>query len=115
MRQIDADALLEILQSWRDEAERLNAPVNYKFASAIIAQVERMPTIEERKTGQWIPCSERLPIKAGHYLCSFEKPNRIDRIYVDLAYWTGDRWHGYRTDAITAWMPLPKPYMEEEK
>lgn len=54
MRLIDADALLEILQSWRDEAERLNAPVNYKAASAIIARVERMPTIEEQKTGKWI-------------------------------------------------------------
>ena len=54
MRKIDADALLEILQSWRDAAEKINAPVNYKFASAIIAQVERMPTIEERKKGTWL-------------------------------------------------------------
>ena len=54
MRAIDADELLEILQAWRDEAERLDAPVNYKFASAIITQVERMPTIEpERKRGEW--------------------------------------------------------------
>ena len=63
-----------------------------------------------RPKGEWIPCSERLPTKAGHYLCSFNKPNRIDNIYVDLAYWTGGRWYGYLTNEINAWMPLPKPW-----
>ena len=77
--------------------------------------IDVMPTIEpERKIGKWIPCSERLPIDAGHYLCSFEKPNRIDHIHVDLAYWTGGRWYGYRADAICAWMPLPEPYQGGE-
>lgn len=61
---------------------------------------------------KWILCSERLPTKTGHYLCSFKKPNRIDRIYVDLAYWTGGRWYGYMGDEINAWMPLPSPYKE---
>ena len=59
---------------------------------------------------EWIPCSERLPAKAGHYLCSFKKPNRIDNIYVDLAYWTGGRWYGYLANEINAWMPLPEPW-----
>ena len=59
---------------------------------------------------EWIPCSERLPEKAGHYLCSFKKANRIDSIYVDLAYWTGGRWYGYLANEINAWMPLPKPW-----
>lgn len=81
-----------------------------------IAEVINAPIIEpEREKGKWIPCSERLPIDAGHYLCSFEKPNRIDHIHVDLAYWTGGRWYGYRADAICAWMPLPEPYREESE
>ena len=63
-----------------------------------------------RPQGEWIPCSERLPEKAGHYLCSFKKANRIDSIYVDLAYWTGGRWYGYLANEINAWMPLPKPW-----
>ena len=71
--------------------------------------IERLPSAQ-----QWIPCSERLPTKAGHYLCSFKKPNRIDRIHVDLAYWTGGRWIGYIGDEINAWMSLPEPYKEEK-
>ena len=66
-------------------------------------------------TDQWIPCSERLPAKTGHYLCSFKKPNRIDNIFVDLAYWTGSRWYGYLANEINAWMPLPDRYEAERK
>lgn len=71
-------------------------------------------TVAELKQPQWIPCSERLPAKTGHYLCSFKKPNRIDNIFVDLAYWTGGRWYGYLANEINAWMPLPKPYEVEK-
>lgn len=59
---------------------------------------------------QWIPCSENLPTKEGHYLCSFKEPSLIDRIHVKLAYWTGGRWYGYLANEINAWMPLPEPY-----
>lgn len=54
MRLIDADALIEKLEAWKKEAERRDANINYAFASAIIAQVNAEPTIEERKTGKWI-------------------------------------------------------------
>ena len=54
MRLIDADALMEKLEAWKKEAERINANINYTFASAIMAQVNAEPTIEERKTGEWI-------------------------------------------------------------
>ena len=74
----------------------------------IIGTLEEVPSAD-RPQG-WIPCSERLPTKAGHYLCSFNKPNRIDNIYVDLAYWTGSRWYGYLANEIIAWMPLPEPW-----
>lgn len=70
--------------------------------------IDKFPSAD-RPQG-WIPCSERTPTKAGHYLCSFNKPNRIDNIYVDLAYWTGSRWYGYLANEINAWMPLPKPW-----
>ena len=54
MRLIEADALIEKLEAWKKEAERIGANINYIFASAIIAQVNEQPTIEERKTGKWI-------------------------------------------------------------
>ncbi len=53
MRMINADALIEKLEAWKKEAERRDATINYTFASAIIAQVNAEPTIEERKTGKW--------------------------------------------------------------
>ena len=77
-------------------------------------QLGREDAQSERKTGKWIPCSERLPAKTGHYLCSFKKPNRIDNIFVDLAYWTGGRWYGYLANEINAWMQLPMPYEVEK-
>lgn len=54
-RLIDADALKEILQAWKYVAQERGLEINNMFASAIIAQVDAMPTIEpERKTGEWI-------------------------------------------------------------
>jgi len=74
--------------------------------------LRNLPTVDVEP--KWIPCSERLPAKTGHYLCSFKKPNRIDNIFVDLAYWTGGRWYGYLANEINAWMPLPEPYEVDE-
>ena len=55
MRLIDADALIELLQAWKCVAQERGAEINNLFASATIAQVDAMPTIEpERKTGEWI-------------------------------------------------------------
>ena len=78
----------------------------------------------ERKTGKWIPCSERLP-----------EPNRHDALNVDVYYLAqtefgdmivasynesheGTKWweqmYSYRIfdDEIVAWMPLPEPWEE---
>ena len=65
MRLIDADALIEKLEAWKKEAERRAANINYTFASAIIAQVNAEPTIEERKAGEWI----ELDFEAWEYKC----------------------------------------------
>lgn len=55
MRKIDADALIECLQTWRTAAVSEGLPINERCAVAMIAQVNLMPTIEERKKGKWIP------------------------------------------------------------
>lgn len=64
-----------------------------------------------RPQGEWIPCEERLPEEHGHYLCTVTKPQNIDRIYVVHIYWCG-RWYGWANEEVTAWMPLPEPYMK---
>ena len=55
MRLIDADALMEKLEAWSEEADRRNANINYAFAMATIAQVKTEPTIEpERKAEKMV-------------------------------------------------------------
>lgn len=68
MRLIDADALIEKLEAWKKEAERIDANINYTFASAIIAQVNSEPTIEPERTGRWILVND---INGQHCVCEF--------------------------------------------
>ena len=97
-----SDAIAEIRKA------RTPDVVSYQYAELFINAVCRAPSADRPQ--EWVPCSERLPEKTGHYLCSFKKANRIDNIYVDLAYWTGGRWYGYLANDINAWMPLPEPW-----
>ncbi len=69
---------------------------------------------ELREQTRWIPVSERLPQKNGHYLCTVTRPQYIDRIYVRLNYWC-DRWYGCSRGEVVAWMPLPEQYKAESK
>lgn len=102
----------DVLTNRPAERDSLIVAVRKAFeALELFGNSEQLPSAQPDP--EWIPCSERLPIEPRHYLCSFNRPNRIDKIYVDLAYWTGDRWCGYRPDQINAWMPLPKPYKEK--
>ena len=82
----------------------------------------------EPKTGEWIPCSERLPNKKDLYMVTL-KTFSDDYRFIDLLYYgkplmpncraKGVCW--YRSDSewgdvvyddtdILAWMPLPEPY-----
>ena len=80
------------------------------FIKGFKCGAERQFEADKADIPTWIPCSEKMPTTAGHYLCSFEKTNYVDNIYVGLAYWTGGRWYGYLASAIKAWMPLPEPW-----
>ena len=67
MRLIDADALIECLQTWKTAAVSEGLPINERFAVAMIAQVNLMPTIEpERKKGEWILVTDG---NGQHYVC----------------------------------------------
>ena len=86
--------------------------------------IKSLPSIQtERKTGRWIPVSERLPDKMGDYLvtlCGNGEP------WVEIALWNetfGGRWQMVLYNDVDysdisnviAWMPLPKPYQEGEQ
>ena len=55
MRMIDADALVEEIESYNGDI----------FASEIVDLIKQFPTADAPDTnvGKWIPCSERLPDK----------------------------------------------------
>ena len=86
--------------------------------------INKLPSVQpERKTGRWIPVSERLPDKRGDYLvtlCGNGEP------WVEIALWNetfGGRWQMVLYNDVDysdisnviAWMPLPKPYQEGEQ
>lgn len=92
------------------------------FADHVRANIE-----PERKTGRWIPCSERLP--------ELDEDGYSDKVLVCFSNFTGcevceyrecDDCHGwYIGDSddnpedvgvhVIAWMPLPECYREKER
>ena len=86
---------------------------------------------QEKKTGRWIPCSERLPEKNGRYIVTRGLKacgslwNRVYIVnYSDLMglckekmWWSGNvgKSDFERHDDVLAWMPLPEPYKEESE
>lgn len=74
----------------------------------------------ERKKGEWIPCSERLPEEGIDVLLAYEKNMVVgnwEDICGDVTWYanSGDGWFTATEDVDNdgipiAWMPLPEPY-----
>lgn len=70
---------------------------------------------------EWIPCTERLPDKDGHYLITFKRDKGRNGVS-DATFRNEMRGKWYRgsflkiwtQDSVIAWMPLPKPYQGEQ-
>ena len=61
----------------------------------------------------WIPVMERLP-ETDDMMLVTAKTQKGQR-NVNRAYYSNGFWHGSGSMAnVTAWMPLPEPYKEEE-
>lgn len=102
--------------------------------------IKAIPTIEERKEGKWIPCSERLPetdntneINEFDVLLAVrpkKHPERTPQVYIGKlrpvegddgsgnfwgvktapCEWTIWGWSYFQEPEVLAWMPLPKPW-----
>ena len=66
---------------------------------------------------QWIPVSEGLPKKDGRY-----QVTRHDYVtnteFIDILWYEENLWwnrHSTGNYAVTAWMPLPKPYKGDKE
>jgi hypothetical protein len=101
-RLIDADAIDAIRASASKYTGFMEMEM-YTDDDAVEA-INSVPSAEPH----WIPCSDRLPEKDGYYLTT----TCYRQVYCD--FWNED--HFDRTEAVIAWMPLPKPYeVEDEK
>lgn len=71
------------------------------------------------KSMQWIPCKERLPERMVEVLTYSEEINFIEiqslEISMGMICWENQHGDLEELDAVTAWMPLPEPYKEEEE
>ena len=104
MRLIDADEFGVIALQGKSEEF-------IEGVAFMLDKIDNAPTVEP-KNGKWIPCSERLPERddTGHVLVSVSIPERpFDIVLVP----TNCVKHMFKQGHISAWMPLPEPYMEE--
>ena len=63
---------------------------------------------------EWTPISERLPENDEMMLVTCRAKN--GNLSVNRAYYMDGCWHGSGSMAgVTAWMPLPEPYREEDE
>ena len=87
--------------------------------------MEKLAKLEDAEDtnvlSRWIPISERLPEDESYILVSFENYTMPDIARYEEndeggTFYPGDDEKSYSSYGIfvNAWMPLPKPYREEE-
>jgi len=92
------------------------ALVNYQNAGhnnglvKAIDVIKGLPSVQ-----QWIPCSERLPeVNREVLVCTNEKDIFVAKRYKPWDYEWYETVEYRRLLTVTAWMPLPEPYKQEE-
>ena len=114
MRAIDADTLRHWIEG---ECKSPSIPRNEAaFGKRILMHMEVMKSedVQPVMHGEWIPCSERLPENSNTVLITHKGG-------VSFGWYNGRYWgRGASTKhrlikTVTAWMPLPEPYMKGEQ
>lgn len=103
----------------RDEEGKHYCAVNADWVYPYGESVNLDCPVKNYEKPEWIPVSERLPEEHGRYLVySRTVPpwkQHILNYDPDFNWWF---WDGMKSDGceleIDAWMPLPRPYEEDE-
>ena len=72
-----------------------------------IRSIENLPSVQPEQ--RWIPCNERLP-ENGYWLWS-AKGGEVQKDFYWDGHWENAEKYGYD---VVAWLPLPKPYKEDD-
>ena len=99
-------------------------PYDSDFAEAKIIAIRAIQNASSAQ--QWIPVSERLPEKDGHYIVyapTYSGGSSSSKEYHDGVMFSAfkkGKWsieHGYhkRPNCVVAWMPLPEPWKGEKE
>ena len=103
-----------------DEVKRLHdvAWANWRetriSANMMIDALKDLPSAD-RPTGEWIPCSERLPETIGEYEVTVLLNPSKNRISTTLFYHNG-WWIGReKINSVIAWREKPEPYKGGEQ
>lgn len=85
------------------------------FLEVIVGRIKAIPSAQPEQ--RWIPVSERLPKEGERVLATV---NFDDPFVCEIDYWEdarkaeSDMEQMNFMESITAWMPMPDPYKEEE-
>ena len=130
MRLIDADRLANLMQNDLEGFETMISEHGGGLAHGTriaLKRVEEQPTIApENPQPRWIPCSERLPEMHEEEFCdeTYRTSDTVllctaDRVHVgccvrcnDELFWEIE--YGQTCANVTAWMPMPEAYSEED-
>ena len=99
------------------ERRKMLDEVNVLYNKINELQVLLDHALNQLNESEWIPCSEGLPKKSDDYLTttSFDlgKTEPTKEVYKNYFCAVSQKWLTDDEDVI-AWMPLPKPYMEQK-
>ena len=98
----------EAIQVLKDISWQMGSVKRRQNIEAIDMAIESLQTESE-----WIPCSERLPKTGEQVLCCDSQSRVFTSALTEIAS-NGMTFFGQHCKVI-AWMPLPKPYREDDE
>ena len=101
---ISREMLIHSLCSYDEEPAKYCVPC--REVLEIVKSIPSMPI--------WIPCSEKLPESGVRVFTCFGNIVEIQELSYISGEWENDGGDTQEFAAVSAWMPLPEPYKEDE-